>query len=259
MRQSGKLGKLEPKPHRNTLSFAKYLTPILPIPPFRINREYEILGPDWGMFGNDTIGDCTCAAVAHLVMQFTKAAGSLVTPKLADVIGMYSAVSGYDPVTGENDNGAAMTDVLARWQSVGLSGHKILGWAAIDPQNVTHRRLGVWLFGGVFTGAQLPAIAQSQFTAQVPWEAVVDDGGIEGGHAFPETGYESDWISGGGPYSNYATWGYGWQKASNAWDQKYLDEAYVVITEDFINRLTDRTPAGFSLLNLKADLGIVSQ
>jgi hypothetical protein len=240
-----KLGKLAPKPNPKTLSLARYLSPELPKPPVKVYREYKV--PAWGMFANDTIGDCTCAAVAHMVMLFTAHTGALVVPDAADVVKMYSAISGYDPATGENDNGAAITDVLDYWQTVGLAGHKILGWAQINHVDAVRRAQGVWLFGALNVGVQLPASAMKQFGQGENFEVKMRDGGILGGHCIVEPGY-------GRQGEDYVTWGKGDQKASRTWTHKYVDEAYVVFTNDWIEEATGLAPNGFNADQLLKDL-----
>lgn len=236
------LGKLAPKPHLKTLVLAKYLTPLLPPPPEKVYREYKIPLDAWGMFGNDKIGNCTFACIAHLLMLVTAHTGRLVIPEEADVIKGYSAVTGYDPKTGLNDNGAAITDVLNYWQTEGLAGHKILGWAKIDHTSPLAHHQGIYIFGGNDIGVELPNVAQEQFNDGKNWEVVPNDGGIDGGHCILESGYGADG-------SNYCSWGKGDQKASNAWSDKYCDEGYVVITKDWINEASGLAP---NLLNLDA-------
>jgi hypothetical protein len=240
-----KLGKLAPKAHPKTLRFGAFLLPDAPPPPpAKLWREYKIPEDAWGMFGNDTIGDCTCAGIAHLLMLVTAHTGGMVVPDEKDVIEFYSAVSGYDPSTGANDNGAAITDVLDRWQSVGFSGHKIVAWAGIEPANFLHRHQGMYIFGGNNVGVELPAIAQQQFADNATWDVPSDgnDGGIEGGHCIIEAGYGADG-------SDFVSWGRGTQKATNAWSQKYMDEAYVVITQDWIDNATGLAP---NMMNMDA-------
>ena len=87
------------------------------------------------MMHNDTIGDCTCAAAGHLVMEWTANVGAETTPADADILAAYSAITGYDPKTGANDNGAVETDVLNYWRKTGIAGHKIMAYAALEPGN----------------------------------------------------------------------------------------------------------------------------
>lgn len=243
-----KLGKLAPKANLKTLLFSKYLkADAPPPPPKKVFREYKIPADAWQMFGNDTIGDCTCAAVAHMLMLVTAHTGNLVIPDLNDVLVMYSMVSGYVPGDDSTDNGAAITDVLERWQTVGLAGHKILGWAAIDYTDVLSRHQGIYIFGANDIGVQLPMLADTQFGNKQTWDVAIDDGGIVGGHCIVEAGY-------GKQGSDFVTWGNGQQKGTNAWSQRYVDEAYVVVTQDWINQADGLAPNALNLDALQTDL-----
>ena len=244
-----KTGKHAPKYNKKTLSFAKYLTGKLPVPAEKVYREYKIPAAAIQMYGNDKYGDCTCAGAANMLILATCHTGEVVIPTLEDVLGLYTAISGFDPKTGANDNGAAMTDVLDYLQSTGIAGRKILGWAQIDHTNLVHRKLACQLFGGTYVGVQLPASAQDQFPG--PWE-VVDGSPIEGGHCIIRPGY-------GATGDDYVTWGNWCVKASAAWSAAYVDEEYIVVTESWINQSTQLTPGGLDLATLQADLALLKQ
>ena len=243
-----KLGKLAPKHNPKTLRFSAFLrTDAPPPPPERTFLEYKIPPATIGMYGNDQFGDCTCAMVAHWLMLITAHSGTLVVPSEDEVIAMYQAVCpGFDPATDANDNGAALTDVLNYWQTVGLAGHKIDGWAQIDNTNMLHRNQAQYLFYGVGVGVQLPSAAQGQFTAGQDWDVVPGDS-IEGGHAILESGY-------GARGRNFETWGKGDQKGTNAWDAAYTDETYIVLTPDLIEQASDLSPNGMNYAALTAIL-----
>jgi hypothetical protein len=246
-----KLGKLAPRHNDKTLRLRTYLgIDVPPPPPEKVFREYKIPADAWGMFGNDTIGDCTCAAVAHMIMLFTAHTGTLVTPDPSDIITAYSAITGFDPLTGANDNGAALTDVLEYWQTTGIAGHRILGWVQINHASHLRRQQGIHIFGANDVGVNLPQSAMDQFTNgqtfDVPREGQ-SDGGIIGGHCIVEAGYGS-----GG--SDFITWGKGDQKGTYRWSDLYLDEAYCVITQDWLNEASGLTPSGFNLDQLTKDL-----
>src|ERR1700690_4287507 len=86
------------------LQLSKYTAALAPTP-VKVYWEYGVKGP-WGMLGNDRVGDCEIARIAHMLMLFTAHTGSMVIPTLDEVIAVYSAITGYDPATGANDNGA---------------------------------------------------------------------------------------------------------------------------------------------------------
>ena len=78
-----KLGKLAPKAHPKTLQFSRYLKAgAPPLPPAKVYWEYKVPVGAWQMFGNDTIGDCTCACIAHMLMLVTPAAPAIVRSQL---------------------------------------------------------------------------------------------------------------------------------------------------------------------------------
>jgi hypothetical protein len=252
-----KLGKLAPKFNPKTLKFSAYLnrqTPLMP-PPEKNFWEYKIPPATIGMYLNDEIGDCTIAEVAHHIMLLSAHTGTMVVITDAQVQAMYSAISGYDPsqtdASGNNptDTGCAITDVLAYWQNTGLAGHKIDGWVSINPTNLNHRNLATYLFGGCSVGVQLPAAAQTQFSNGQEWFPVAGDQ-IEGGHCIMESGY-------GSAGRNFETWGKGDQKATNAWDQLYVDEVYCVLSKDWINIASGLAPNALNYAALQTDLQAV--
>jgi len=235
MLTAGKLGKLAPKVHEKTLLFGNFLGDAIPppAPPTKRAWEYGIPDSEWGMYGNDQIGDCTCASKAHILMAVSANAGKLFVPTLDDVVSLYTNVTGYDPAQtqpdGSNptDNGAVMTDVYAYMLAHGFAGRKILGWVQIDHTNRTHFEQCVELFGACDVGVQLPASAMNQFNAEQSFDVVEPDGGIEGGHCIPFLGY-------GSLGETCITWARR-KPAGIPWFQKYCDEAYGLIWEDWFD------------------------
>src|SRR5579863_10642044 len=101
-----KLGKQDARHDPRALLLASYITPALPAPPTTFDLTSK-MPADWGMMDNDQIGDCTCAAAGHLIMEWTANAGKkMVTPTDKQIVAAYSAITGYNPTTGANDNGA---------------------------------------------------------------------------------------------------------------------------------------------------------
>jgi hypothetical protein len=164
----------------------------------------------------------------------------------ADALEMYAAICpGFDPTTDANDNGAAITDALNYLVTTGLAGHKINGWAAIDNTNILNVKQGVYLFGSVNIGVQLPNSAMDQTQAGQSWDVVADDGGIDGGHCIPIMGYGADGCT-------CITWG-ALQQMSWDWFLKYCDEAYAEISLDWLNA-NGLAPNSLNMAALQADL-----
>lgn len=261
-----KTGKRAPKFHPKTLSLSKYFltkTPsgilpvkqrwlgsesMLPDPATKVYREYKTPPEAIQMYGNDQFGDCVWAMMANFIILATVHTGSIIIPTLDDVLGAYSAVTGFDRNTGANDNGTAITDALAYMCSTGMAGVKFLAWAQIDHTNLLHRHIATDLFGATLVGVQLPQDAQLQFANGQNWE--VSDSAIEGGHAILHPGYGSE----GDDYVSWAKWD---QKAGAAWSSKYIDEEYVVITDAWIDQATQQTPGGLDIKTLQSDLKLL--
>lgn len=236
-----KLGKLAPKRSLKTRALGNYLNASkLPIPPTVTGWEKTVQS-NWGMMKNDTLGDCTCAAMGHMVLNWTANSTSPITVSDEDVVKAYSAVSGYDPSTGADDNGAVELDCLNYWQSTGIAGHKISGFATIDVQNIDQVKAAIYLFGGVYTGFNVPDYAMNQDN----WVVQNTDNQIIGGHAVPYFGY-------GRGGATCVTWG---RTQPATWDfwQTYTDEAYAVVSPDWF-KTTGLSPSGFDLAGLLADL-----
>jgi hypothetical protein len=202
----------------------------------------------WPMYGNDQIGDCTAACVGHQIEAWTRYTGAETDIPEDEIIQLYSAVSGYDPSTGANDNGAVIQDVLTYWRKSGVpvAGHKILAFAELKDLSNIHDAL--WMFGSVYLGFNCPQSALDQFDAGQPW-TVVPGSQIAGGHAVPVQ------YAGPGQYQ-VVTWGK-LQGMDQAFLDTYVDEAWVIITDDWLGK-NGHTPEGLDLQALGADLAALT-
>lgn len=124
--------------------------------------------PSWPMFSNDTLGDCTAAAAAHMIQCWTANTGDAFTPSNAQVIAAYSATGHYVANNPATDQGAVELDVLNFWRQQGIAGHKIDAYMAFSPQNFEHTRQAINIFGGIYIGLALPLSAQNQDVWDVP-------------------------------------------------------------------------------------------
>ncbi|HWY22526.1 MAG TPA: hypothetical protein VNX26_14970 [Candidatus Acidoferrum sp.] len=249
-----KLGKHAARHDPRTLLLASYATPALPAPPPKLNLATKVKGA-WGMMDNDQLGDCTCAAAGHLIMEWTANAQSkMVTPPDAQIVDAYSAITGYNPTSGVNDNGAVELDVLNYWRQHGIAGHKIDAFIALEPSNHVHVMDAVWIFGGCYIGVALPKSAQAQTSSKQTWsvppQGTGGDGapGSWGGHAVPVVAYDSRGLT-------VVTWGALQTMTWGFW-AAYCDEAYAILSPDFLSKKGGKTatPTGFDLAQLQADL-----
>lgn len=243
-----KLGKLPPKKNLKTLAMSTFAPVPLPTPPSKTYWEYKV--KNWPMYLNDTLGCCVFAAGGHMEQNWSAHAGTEIVPVDQDILSAYESVGGYVPGNPSTDNGAAITDFLNYWKTKGFANRKILGWISV-PLNFQAIRQAVYLFGSVDIGINVPSSAMDQFSAGQPWDVVDPDGGIEGGHSIPVMGYGSQGMA-------CITWGK-IQYMSNDFFTTYCDEAYAVVTQDWINQATGKNYSGFDLATLQADLKALSQ
>jgi hypothetical protein len=197
--------------------------------------------PQLGMMRNDALGCCTIAALAHAEQTWSAYGGKPRRPSDAEIVEAYNRVN--DGV----DQGAAMLDVLNMARKVGIGGNTIYAYVSLDPLNHDQVRTAHFLFGGLYLGANLPVSAQGQKIWDVG-EGPAFSPGSWGGHAFNAVDYDEKGLT-------IVTWG-DLQRITWAWLDRYVDEAYVVLEEDYVGE-DRRSPQGFSLAKLAADLRVL--
>jgi len=241
-----KLGKLPAIKNSVSFRLRDYLAlSRLPSPP--PTGGHPTLVTEHNMFGNDEVGDCTCADIGHVTLYWNKEAGKDVNVSTQDVLALYSAVSGYNG-TPATDNGANMADVAKYHQTIGLqdtSGtyHKCAAYMAVTPGNFEELKQSIYLFGACSIGWELPESAQEQFQADRPW-SVVKGSPIEGGHDTLAVGYDTD-------YLYIVTWGQV-QKVTWPFVVKYMDEGIVKLSDEMLEN--GKSLEGFDVDQLQTDL-----
>jgi len=231
------MGRKAPRPGSKRPRLANFTTVSLPAAGLDIDW---ILGrTDWGMMGNDRRSNCTAVALAHQLMAWAEAIdGQPYDVQEAAATDLYTAATAkeghqYDPVTGKNDDGAYMADVLAVAQQSGLEGHKIDGWLSIEPGHLDESRFGLETFGGLLCGMALPAHAKEQFEAHQPWSVV---------SPWSAAGRAGSWgehevvILKASPEELFCvTWG-GVQPMTNQFFCTYADDVLVAVYSQFLHR-----------------------
>ena len=170
----------------------------------------------------------------------------------SDIVKSYTDVSGYDPITGINDNGASALDVLNYWRKTGISNHNIYAYAKINTVDIQHVKYAIYMFGGAYLGFELPVSAQNQDIWDIPPTGTKMGSGVVGswgGHAVCAIGYDTQFIY-------LISWGEV-KKATWAFFSAYCSEAYVIISNDYLK--SGKTPHGFDLASLQSDLKALSQ
>lgn len=198
--------------------------------------------PDgWGMYANDTLGDCTCAAVAHLLMLWESFNPPVQAPSDADVVRLYQDF-GYNPTDPATDNGAFCIDVLDWWKQRGVpvlgTTNELLAFCTVDHTNVEEVQEAIRLFGGLYVGIRLSNAQVNDPT----WDVSPD---ANEGHCIAV-----------GAFSPYSLTGITWgrtQPMTWAFWGAQVDEVYAPLSLRWLNsKLAD--PSGINLDQLITDL-----
>lgn len=234
-----------------TLHLASLLTPAVPTPPKR--WRIATANHDWPPYGNFEFGDCTRASLSgHRVIAqewWSRSKDQLGPPTEPQVL------ESYFRITGGADTGAYLIDALRDERKIGTgreadgTPHTILAYAKVDHTDWEQMKLAAWMFGGLYLGLALPAAAEDEINAGKQWTAVTGPGTDPygwGGHAVWQIGYDER------GRIQVPTWTVE-QWATGAWRQKFVDEAWCVISEDQFNRL-GRTPQGLDVRALETYL-----
>lgn len=242
-----RFGKHPPKVDYRTLRLGNYLTAALPPPPpsvdtlGRIEAKLGAVNPPalFPMDGNDTLGDCTIAALAHAVTAFRGLLGH------RHIMSTQAVIKLYRHLTGGPDTGLNELDVLNYWRAHSVSGDKIHAFVSINVKNHAHVQQAIQIFGGVYIGFQVQQDCINDFNAHRPW---TPGPLLQEGHAVFAVGYDADTL-------NVLTWG-NTQKGTWAWWDECVDEAYVVLPPEATT--TGFLPSGFNVAGLQADLAAVA-
>ena len=241
------LGKLPVRTDVRTLSLGRYVDGArLPSPPDAFDETAGI--DSWPMYLNDRIGDCTTAAAAHMIEAWTAAGrGDVVELPESAVLDAFDHVKLRDPFTGEE--GAIELDVLRYWRATGIGGHRIGAYARVAVHDQRLVETAAWLFGGLYIGLQMPLSARGQqvwdWTGSLSGPARP---GSWGGHAVDVVRYDRNGLT-------VVTWGRLQELTWSFWN-RYCDEAYCILSDDFIEK--GNAPNGFDLAALEADLALVT-
>jgi hypothetical protein len=239
-----KLGKQTAHPDSRVPMLSKY-TASLPAAPPATSYDNEIT--NLGMMLNNTLGDCTCAAVGHCIQQWKAEAQKkqVIVPD-PDILKLYEIVGHYDPNNPKSDQGAIEINVLNYWLANPVDGNQLSAFWALEPQNLQEVKDAVYIFGNCYIGLQMPLSAQKQKVWTVPAGGAKGQGapGSWGGHAVPIVAYDARGLT-------CITWGEYIRMTWQFWTE-YCDEAYGLLSPDWV--AAGKTPAGFDSQQLEADM-----
>lgn len=243
-----KLGRKAIVTDSRSLKMAAYLTPSLPIPPASVDWTNGVT--DYGMMLNNSLGCCTIAGCGHAIQVWSKATGNEVTVPDSDILANYEAWDGYNPNNPNTDSGGIELDVLNNWQKNGFFGHILNAFAVVNVSNIQEVQQAINLFGGLYIGINLPVTAQTQtvWDSEYSQTNVNSYPGSWGGHCVYVVGYDQSGIT-------CITWGE-LKKMTYAFWSEYVDEAYALIGQDFLNN-SGVDSQGFNIAQLKTDLALI--
>lgn len=227
-RARNKLGRLPAVRPPGLKIASAYMT--RPLPPAPAVMPVPKTG--YPMDANDQYGDCTLAGVDHMIRAFNRLYGArgIRLPSVRKIVRTYFAM------TGGQDTGLVVADVLKAWHAPGLFGHKIIGYAPLPVSKVDFEPLkqAIAYYGAVALGIMCPQSAQDQFAAGIPW-TYDPHSPDEGGHFITGLGYTANGLL-------CATWG-GIAEVTWALLAHKLEEAWVVIADELV-------AAGHDTLNI---------
>lgn len=228
---------------------------------------------DWKMLGNgpdptapgraaEGAGDCVWASADHETMVALTNAGQSPTTVAAlfdgsTAIADYAAATGYNPTTGEGDDGTEIRAALTYRQKTGIvdktgARHKIGPYVSIEPGNIQHLLEALYFFEGLPIGVELQEAQMDQFNAAeqrgvTPVWSYVRNSPVIGGHCVPEVGHpEAVELA-----------GLSWAKKvilTEGFLTHQCDEVWAYLTPERISRVTGKSYEGATEAQLEEAL-----
>ena len=254
-----KLGRLhrtyDPRvPHMSAILAGQTLPPPPPQADWTVGMPANL-----GMMLNDTLGDCTCAAVYHAIQVWSYNAQdhAMDTEPDADVEDLYIRACGYNPRAGGEGPGGNEQHVLTYLHKtgapVGAQGkqrHKIAAFVEVDPRITDDVKRAINNCGVAYIGFNVPQyIVPPNGNSPQVWDVENANTNIVGGHAVVLAGYDANGarvISWGQYYT--MTW---------AFFAKYVDEVYAIADPTWIES-KGTTPGGLTMAQLEAQMQALS-
>ena len=244
-----KLGKKPARKNSVILKFADYLdVSKFPKIPNHFGHEGFQDTFNWGVLGNDTVGDCVIAGAMHETMIWSRVGqGKIAQFSKESAIKTYSEITGYSPDNANSDQGTDMAVAASYRKNTGVLGsdgirHKVAGYLALNPGNLQQHLIAMYLFGAVGIGILFPNSAMQQFNQGRVWD-IDNSSSIEGGHYVPLVANRSHILC--------VTWGR-LQGMTNEFFQRYNDESIVYLSEEMLKNR--KSAEGFDYDQLTVDL-----
>lgn len=252
-----KFGRNRPRALGPRLSLKNYLLKSLPAPPETVNYRGRAFNALRQVYGNDTLGDCVIAGMAHVTGVLTSNAGDPFLYTQDQIVALYSAIGGYVPGNASTDNGCDELTALNYWLQHGApaGSHAIMGYVAVDPSNPEEYRTALWLFENLFFGLELPDAWVNPFpsTSNFVWD-VAGAPDPNNGHCVIGCGYTPRGVT-------VSTWGMA-GVMTDAAIAEYCDQynggaLYAVMSADQILKAHTKATNGFNASQLMADFQVI--
>jgi len=204
---------------------------------------------------NDRLGDCTCAGVGHAVDVVNCNSGTIVRVTDDQVLALYENACNYNPSDPSSDQGGDEYTVLDYVSEHGMDGsglHQFMGSVLVDATNKLEVRWAQWALGNLYFGEGLPdAYVQNMPNGPGFTWGVEGDSDPDNGHCFVGCGSNSNGII-------ICTWGLLGLQTYDA-VAKYATrsgggELHTILTTEWLNNASQKTPSGFALSDLVSDL-----
>jgi hypothetical protein len=207
------------------------------------------------MMANDKLGDCTAAGLAHQLQCWSLNVPPVHNLTDDQVIQFYSATTGYDPSDPQTDQGGNELDILKQWLKTPglLGGYNLTGFAPFRATVPDSIKDSIFICGGAYLGINLPKTILNQGDLwYVPAEGPVGDGapGTLGGHAVVAVAYNSRNVV-------FVSWGQLFKMTYDFYST-YTEECYSLISEEWIDKTSGKSPSGFDMNALKSNMNALS-
>jgi hypothetical protein len=251
---SFRLGRTRPVARCPRFSLRNYLMRGLAAPPPSCDYSKPAAKALANVYGNDTLGDCVIAGMAHVVGVLTAGAtGAPFIYSKEQIIQLYSAIGGYVPGNPATDRGCDEQTALNYWENNGApaGSHRIAGWLSVNAADPTEYRTALWLFENLYFGLELPDAWINPMPSEPGfiWDAQgppdPDNGHCVAGVGYTTQGVVIDTWGMTGTLTDSAIAQYG-TPASNG-------EVYTVVSQDAIGQASQKAPNGFDWSQLIAD------
>jgi hypothetical protein len=208
------------------------------VPAHPVSADHFSKVTEWGLWRNDTFGDCGPVSYGNLVKLITAhLTGMEADVTEADVFALYKLCNPmFDPNDpgGPGDAGVDMQTMLelAVEHGFGPDGKwKPLAFAKVDVSNLDEVRAAISIFGGVLFGVDLDEAQDSQTNQGLPWD-YTPHSREWGGHAILAGLYTSD-SAARHPDISVISWALK-VGTTDAFEQRQLEECWVVIFEEHL-------------------------